>query len=280
MMTPTRRPKMEYVEVQGERVPALGLGTWQSPGQTCRKAVRHALELGYRHIDTAQAYENEEFVGDGMVDSAVDRDEIFLTTKIWRTNMRRQDVIESAHESLRKLKTDYVDLLLLHWPVEDVPFEESLEALIELKEQQKIRHLGVSNFTPSQVDEALETAHILTNQVEYQPYLAQRDLLDIAEKRDFMLTAYSPLARGDVMSDETLADLGQKYDKSAAQVTLRWHIQQDRVAAIPKANSAAHRRANIDIFDFELTDEEMATIHQLASGGRRIDPGFAPSWEN
>jgi 2,5-diketo-D-gluconate reductase B len=270
---------MEYVDVQGEKVPALGLGTWQSPGKTCQEAVRHALELGYRHIDTAQAYENEQYVGRGLADSGVDRDDIFLTTKVWRSNMRHDDVIASTHESLRKLGTDYVDLMLLHWPVDDVPFAESLEALVELKEQQKIRHLGVSNYTPSQVDEALETTSIFANQVEYHPFLAQTDLLNLADEHDFMLTAYSPLARGDVVDHETLAEIGSRYGKSAAQVTLRWHIQQPHLSTIPKANSAEHREANFDIFDFELTDDEMATIHQLADGGRRIDPSFAPNWE-
>jgi 2,5-diketo-D-gluconate reductase B len=271
---------MEYVEVQGERVPVLGLGTWQSPDTTCQEAVRHALELGYRHIDTAQAYENEEYVGRGIAESGVDRDDIFLTTKIWRSNMRHDALIDSAHESLRKLGTDYVDLLLLHWPVEEVPFKESLEALVELKEQQKIRHLGVSNYTPRQVDEALETAQIFTNQVEYHPYLAQTDLLEMAEEHNFMLTAYSPLAHGDVVGDERLSEIGEEYGKSAAQVALRWQIQQPRVSTIPKANSAEHREANFDIFDFELTDEEMAEIHQMANNGRRIDPGFAPDWES
>lgn len=270
---------MEFVEIQGEKVPALGLGTWQSPGDTCRQAVRHALELGYRHIDTAQIYENEEFVGQGLADSNVDRDEIFLTTKVWRSKMRHDDVIASTHESLRKLGTDYVDLLLLHWPVDEVPFAESLEALIELKEQQKIRHLGISNFTPGQVDEALETTQIFANQVEYHPYLSQAELLEMAREHDHMLTAYSPLARGDVAQDSTLAEIGERYGKSAAQVALRWHIQQPNVATIPKANSAEHREANFDVFDFELSDDEMARIHELADpSGRRIDPSFAPNW--
>lgn len=270
---------MEYVDVQGTEVPALGFGTWQLEGRECREGVEHALSLGYRHIDTAQAYQNENLVGEAIDASSVSRDDVFLTTKVWRTQAAADDVVSSTEESLRKLKTDYVDLLLIHWPVDDVPFEETLEAMNELRESGKARHIGVSNYTPPQFRTAIEAAPVATNQVEYHPYLGQEDLLEIVDAHDLMLTAYSPLARGRVLEDETLTEIGRSHDKSPAQVALRWLVQQDRVSAIPKAASADHREANLEIFDFELSDDEMARIDDLECGDRVIDPSFAPDWE-
>jgi diketogulonate reductase-like aldo/keto reductase len=265
--------------VQSIEIPKLGLGTWQSKDDTCREAVRHALELGYRHIDTAQAYENEEQVGAGIADSDVDRDDIFLTTKIWYTQADADSVKRSTEESLRKLDTDYVDLLLLHWPNDDVPLEETLEAMMELKDEDKTRLIGVSNFPSDMLRRALELAPIATNQVEYHPYLNQDHILVHARDNGFVLTSYSPLGRGRVVDDEQLAEIGEKYGKSAAQVALRWQLQQDAVVAIPKANSAEHREDNFDIFDFELTTHEMDAIHPTTNDKDRIiDPSFAPEW--
>jgi diketogulonate reductase-like aldo/keto reductase len=274
---------MIYRTIQDKDVPALGLGTWEHTGETCREGVAHALDLGYRHIDTAQIYGNEREVGRGIANSDVPRDDIFLVTKVWRTNAAPIDVRTSTVESLRKLQTDYVDLLLLHWPVDEIPLEDTLDAMMELQEEGMTRHIGVSNFTPSLVERAVDhvdgRSTIVTNQVEYHPYLDQSHLIAQAERHDFYLTAYSPLARGDVMGDPKLEQIGEKYDKTAAQVALRWHLQQDRVMAIPKADAAAHRAANIDVFDFALTDEEMKQIHAMTGADRRIDPGFAPTWE-
>lgn len=270
---------MEYVTVQGEEIPALGFGTWQISGPGCARAVRDALEIGYRHIDTAQAYENEQHVGDGIQESPVDRDEIFLTTKVWHKNLARQSVLRTTEQSLRRLGTDYVDLLLIHWPVDDVPLAETLNAMVDLKEEGKARNIGVSNFPPSRLREAADHSSILCNQIEYHPYLAQHEILEIARERELMVTAYSPLARGRIPRDETLQKIGSRYDKSAAQVGLRWLVQQDNVSAIPKAASHEHRVANFEIFDFELSDEEMETIAGLDRGLRIIDPSFAPDWE-
>jgi len=269
---------MKYVEVDGEQIPKLGLGTWQIEGDDAREAVRHALEIGYRHIDTAQAYENEKQVGEGISESPVDRDDIFLTTKVWKDNARPQDVRSSTEESLRKLDTEYVDLLLLHWPVDDVPVSETLNAMAELKNEGKTRHIGVSNFTPGQLAEARSVQPVVTNQVEYHPYLDQSDLLEQVREEGMFLTAYSPLARGQVIQDEVLDNIGQKYGKSGAQVALRWQLQQDDVVTIPKASSAGHRKANMDVFGFELTDEEMDRVSSLSRGERLIDPSFAPDW--
>lgn len=271
---------MEFVTAQDTKVPKLGYGTWQLEGEDCLTGVRHALDLGYRHVDTAQAYGNEELVGQAIDDSDVDRDDIFLTTKVWKDNVAPDDVIASTEESLNKLDTGWIDLLLIHWPVEDVPFEKTLDAMMELVEQDKVRHIGVSNFTPTQLKRAADHAPIVCNQVEYHPFLNQDDLLDIVDDRDMFLTAYSPLARGRVLEDETLREIADGHDKSPAQIAIRWLFQQDNVAAIPKAAGADHRRENFDIFDFKLSPEEMERIDWLTGDDRIIDPSFAPNWQD
>ena len=271
---------MLYIDLDDDRVPALGLGTWQLKGNDARTGVAHALDLGYRHIDTAQAYENEKEVGAGLRDADVDRDDVFLTTKIQLGQFHYRDILRTTDDSLRRLKVEYVDLLLLHWPSEDVEMAESLDALQEVQHAGKTRHIGVSNFTPSLVREALHLAPgLVCDQVEYHPYLSQEPLLDVVREHGMFLTAYSPLARGGVMDDDTIREIAETHGKSAAQVALRWLLQQDRVAAIPKASTDAHREANFDVFDFALSDDEMAQLHGLArEDGRIIDPNFAPEW--
>ena len=271
---------MKYVTVQGVAVPALGLGTWQIEGAACAEAVQHALSLGYRHIDTAQGYDNEEFVGKGLQKGGVARDEIFLTTKVKPDNFKHGQVLASTRESLSKLETDYVDLLLLHWPNPEVPLAETLGALVELQGEGAVRHIGVSNFPAKLVNEVQEITRIFANQVEYHPYLGQEKLLEQARAQDYMLTAYSPIAQGEVTDDETLKTIGEAHGKSPVQVTLRWLIQQDHVVAIPKASSEKNRVSNFEIFDFELSDDEMARIFALSRGERMIDPDFAPEWDN
>jgi 2,5-diketo-D-gluconate reductase B len=254
---------MEYLTIQGERVPALGLGTWQITGEECARAVEHALALGYRHIDTAQAYGNEEQVGRGIEASGVDRAEIFLVTKVDTGSFSHDDVLSSTRESLRKLGTEYVDLLLMHWPNPDVPMRETLGAMRELQDEGGVRYVGVSNFSPEQVEEATGHAEIFCNQVEYHPYKDQGELVEQAREMDYLLTAYSPVARGAILDDDTLREIAQAHGKSTAQVALRWLIQQDKVCAIPKAASEDHLEANLDIFDFELSDAEMERIFAL-----------------
>jgi len=255
---------MKQIEVQGETVPALGLGTWQLTGPTCRETVETALELGYRHVDTAQAYGNERQVGLGIDAADVDRDDVFLTTKLDGSNRDARSVRRSTRESLNRLGTEYLDLLLIHWPNTPwmAPLSETLDAMNDLVDDGVVRNVGVSNFSPSLLDEArqLSDAPILTDQVQYHPYWDKRKLLDYCRIHDVLLTAYSPLARGGVLDDPILIQTGNRYGKSAAQVALRWLVQQDGVAAIPKASSREHLEANIAIFDFELTDEEMAAI--------------------
>jgi 2,5-diketo-D-gluconate reductase B len=280
-MTPQTIEDVRTKEIQGTEVPALGLGTWMLEGRECREAVRDALEIGYRHLDTAQAYGNEEEVGRGLADSGVPRDDVWLTTKLWLENLDHDKALESARGSLRRLGTEYVDLLLIHWPpTSDLPIAEPLRAMRRLQGDGLVRHIGVSNFPPSLLDEALDEAEIFCEQVEYHPFLAQDPLLQACEEWDLLLTAYSPLARGEVLEDETLREIGRRHGKGPAQVTLRWLLQQEQVAAVPKAASAEHRRSNFEVFDFELSLDEMEAIHGLARGERIVDPEFAPRWEN
>ena len=254
---------MEYQTIKGEKVPSLGLGTWRLVGEACARAVERALGLGYRHIDTAQMYDNEKEVGRSIQNSNVDREDIFLVTKVWTSDFLYENVIRATHESLRKLHTDYVDLLLMHWPNPSVPLGETLGAMTRLQEEGSVRHVGVSNFPPSMVEEASQHTTIFCNQVEYHPYKAQDELLKQAREMDYLLTAYRPVARGAVLDDQTLLEIGEAYGKSPTQVALRWLIQQDYVAAIPKATSEDHLKSNFDVFDFELSDEEMKRIFEL-----------------
>jgi len=260
-------------------VPALGLGTWELRGDACTRAVEHALALGYRHIDTAQGYDNEAEVGTGLRRSGVPRDEIFLTTKVRPRHFRHDDLLQSTEASLAALGVDVVDLLLLHWPNPDVPLEETLLALHEARDRGMARHVGVSNFPPSLLRHSLATGPTLTDQVEYHPFLGQGKLLALAEEHDLLITAYSPVARGRVQGDPTLRAIGERHGKGPAQVALRWLLQQPRVVAIPKAASAEHQAANLDVFDFELDEDEMGRIFGLARGERLVDDP-AMDWED
>jgi len=272
---------MDYVVVQGGKVPALGFGTWELLGEDCRKAVLSALDLGYRHIDTAQIYMNEDKVGRAIQESGVKREDLFLTTKVWLSNLAYGDVLKSVGESLRKLRTDYVDLLLIHWPYDKIPLSETLGAMNKLQEAGKAVHVGVSNFPVEWLMKAQEASKtpVFCDQVEYHPFLSQKTLLDYCQKDHILLTAYSPLLRGGVAGNEKLSEIGGKYEKTAFQVALRWLIQQKNVAAIPKAKSRKHQQENIGIFDFELTAREMREIFALASGRRETNPPFAPGWD-
>jgi diketogulonate reductase-like aldo/keto reductase len=264
---------MESVEAGGATIPRLGLGTWQNTGQSCIETVRTALDLGYRHVDTAQIYDNERAVGEGIAAANVDRDDVFLTTKVWRSNLREEAVHESVRASLDRLDVEYVDLLLVHWPHPRVPVAETLGAMAELREEGLVEHVGVSNFTRSQLADALAVAEVplVCDQVLHHPYKDQSDLLSFCRDRGVALTAYSPLARGAVLADDLLATIGDRYGKSPAQVALRWLLQHNGVVAIPKATSRAHLEANRAVFDFSLTAEEMARIDdQRGSLGTRL----------
>jgi 2,5-diketo-D-gluconate reductase B len=258
-----RRIDVEFQMIKGEKVPSLGLGTWKLSGEECVRVVERALALGYRHIDTAQMYANEGEVGRGLRNSGVSCEEVFLVTKVRTSSFSHDDVIRSTRESLKKLQTEYVDLLLMHWPNPSVPLGETLGAMTELQEEGSVKHVGVSNFPPSMVEDATRYATVFCNQVEYHPYRAQNELLGQAREMGYLLTAYSPVAKGRVLNDLTLKEIGEAHGKTSAQVALRWLIQQEKVAAIPKAASENHLRSNLDIFDFELSDEEMERVLTL-----------------
>jgi 2,5-diketo-D-gluconate reductase B len=256
---------------QGIEIPALGLGTWELRGEACREVVEHALALGYRHVDTAQGYDNEEQVGAGIAASGLPREAIFLTTKVRPSNFRRDQLLASTATSLAKLGVESVDLLLLHWPNREVPLAETLAALHEARARGMARFVGVSNFNPSMLRQSVTAGPTLTNQIEYHPFLAQTQMLALAEELDLLITAYSPVARGRVTSDATLQRIGADHNKSPGQVALRWLLQQPRVLAIPKAASHANLAANLDLFDFSLSAAEMAEIATLARGERLVD---------
>jgi len=254
---------VEYQTIKDEKVPSLGLGTYRLTGEACVRAVERALAMGYRHVDTAQMYGNEAEVGRGIEDSVVGRGEIFLTTKVWPSDFAHDRVISKTRESLTKLRTDHVDLLLMHWPGDGIALGETLGAMRELQEEGSVLHIGVSNFSPSLVEEATEHAEVFCNQVQYHPYRSQDDLLGQAKQMDHLLTAYTPLSRGGVQDDATLKEIGEAHGKTATQVALRWLVQQEKVCAIPKATGEDHLGENLEVFDFELSEEEMDRVFSL-----------------
>ena len=259
-------------------MPMLGLGTWENEdADQCAESVRTALEMGYRHIDTAQAYRNEDAVGEGIATADVDREEVFLATKVWISKLSADDVLESTRDSLDRLGVDYVDLLYVHWPSGEYDPAETLGAFDELYAENEIRNVGVSNFEPDHVDEAREhlDAPVFANQVECHPMLQQDELREFADETDLNLVAYSPLARGTVFDDETLTDIAEKHDASAAQVSLAW-LREKGVTAIPKATSEAHIRDNWESLALDLDDEDVAAIDAIDTVDRRVHPDFAP----
>lgn len=272
---------MQFKTVQGVKIPEIGIGTYRLYGRECKQSVTEALAIGYRHIDTAQMYKNEKEVGDAIYSSPVNREDVFLTTKVWHTNLDHDDVLQSVEDSLRQLRTPYVDLLLIHWPNDQFSIQQTFEAMLTLRDQGKALNVGVSNFPLSLTKEVVEDHRIpiLTNQVEYHPFLAQFDLLEYSYDQDFLITAYSPLAQGKVMNNKELIEIGNEYGKTPAQVSVRWLIEQENVVAIPKASSKEHLEENIDIFDFELSDEHFQQIDELDKTTRLVDPSFAPKWD-
>ncbi len=272
---------MQYVEANGAKIPAIGLGTWELSGRTCARLVEQALRLGYRHIDTAQIYENEREVGEGLRASRVKRDEVFVTTKVWTNHFAPNDLERSTKESLIKLRLSEVDLLLLHWPNPHVPLSETLGALAHAKKLGMAKHIGVSNFTVALIEEALAACPepLVCDQVEYHPYLDQTKVREACAQHGMALVAYSPVAKGRIKGDATLTQIGRAHGKTAAQVCLRWLVQQN-VSAIPRTSKIERLSENIEIFDFELSEEEMGQISQMGSAkGRLTDFGFAPKWD-
>ncbi len=261
-------------------IPALGFGTWQLEGDVAKRMTEAALQIGYRHIDTAQIYKNEREVGAAIAASKVARKDIFLTTKVWVDRFGKGDLQASVEESLERLGVDYVDLLLLHWPKASPALEETMEAMNDLQARGWTRAIGVSNFPSGQLKKAaaLAATPLATNQVEYHPYLSQKTLLAATKAVGASLTAWSPLAQGKIADDAVIGEIARAHGKTAGQVTLRWLVQQHGVIAIPRTQKESRARENFDIFDFELTADEMAKIHALANPNGRLgdwlDPAF------
>ena len=264
------------------KIPKLGFGTWKLQGKSCQKAVLKALEVGYRHIDTAQAYDNEENIGQALQESQIDRAEVFLTTKVWKDYLDFRDVLLTVSQSLEKLKVNYIDLLLIHWPHPQFPLEDTLSAFKELVETEKVRYVGVSNFPSKELNQACKIyPKIICNQVEYHPFIDQRFLLRSIQKNKMFLTAYSPLARGEVLKNTTLKSIAKKYNKTVPQVVLRWLLDQKNVIAIPKAKNLNHIVSNFKVFDFSLDPKDQKKINQLTKKNKRlVHPSWAPlSWK-
>jgi diketogulonate reductase-like aldo/keto reductase len=256
----------ETVESHGARIPLIGLGTWDLRGRSCARTVEEALRLGYRHIDTAAMYRNEEDVGEGLRASGIKRDEVFITTKVWSSDLRARDFERSARDSLKNLKLDQVDLLLIHWPNPSVPLKETIGALCKMKREGVARHIGVSNFDAALVEQAktLSTEPLVNNQIELHPYYDQTRTIAASRKAGLSVTAYSPIARGRIAGDKILERIGKAHGKTAAQACLRYLVQQD-IIVIPKTGRSERLRENAAIFDFKLTPAEMKEIAALAS---------------
>lgn len=275
-------PLAHPVQANGAAIPAIGLGTWRLNGAECERAIHAALEAGYRHIDTAAMYENEEAVGRGLATGGVKRDDVWVTTKVWRTEWRRDALLASARASLDRLKLSQVDLLLIHWPDPEMILEETIDALNEALSLGLARHIGVSNFPTRLLRAAVARsgAPLVANQCEYHPMLDQTRVIAECRKAGMAFVSYCPLGRGELLDDPVVAGIARAHGRSPAQVVLRWHVQQPGVVAIPRSRDPGRIAANHRVFDFALTEEEMARLSALARpGGRLVNPDTAPAWD-
>jgi 2,5-diketo-D-gluconate reductase B len=272
---------MEHLQTQGIGLPRLGLGTFRMQGDACRAAVESALDLGYRHIDTAEMYGNEDAVGAAIAASRVARKDLHVTTKVWNENLAPEAIRRAFDASLNKLKLDSVDLYLVHWPAKTMNLPAMFETLLKLKQEGRTRAIGVANFNIALLKTVVEEirAPIACNQVEYHVMLDQSKLLKYLAARSIPLVAYCPLAQGRAASDPTLAAIGRKHDASAAQVALKWLLDQDGVAAIPKASRPESQKANLDALKLSLDDADRKAIAALPKDQRLVNPGFAPVWD-
>ncbi len=260
----------------GLEIPKLGLGTWQLEGDDARSMVAAALGTGFRHVDTAQMYDNEREVGRGLSDSGVPRSEVFLTTKIGNEHHEPGDLVASVEESLDRLGTDHVDLLHLHWPSEWDRVGATLSTMAQLQASGMARHIGVSNFTVEQLRQASDFAPIEVLQVECHPFLQQEELRSWCLEHGWAFTAYSPIARGDVIDNDTIASIADAHDTDPAAIALAWLLSKPQVTAIPKTTSEEHLASNFAALDIELSDDEIERIDDLDEGRRLVDPDSAP----
>jgi 2,5-diketo-D-gluconate reductase B len=272
---------MENLQTQGISLPRLGLGTFRMQGDACRAAVESALGLGYRHIDTAEMYANEEAIGAALASAKVARKDLHITTKVWNENLAPDAMRKAFDSSLKKLRLDHVDLYLVHWPAPRMNLPKMFETLLKLREEGRTRAIGVANFNIALLKTVVEEikAPIACNQVEYHVMLDQTPLRKYLKSKSIPLVAYCPLAQGRAASDETLMAIGRKHGASAAQVALKWLLDQDGVAAIPKASRAESQKANLDALNVGLDDEDLQAIASLPKNKRFVNPGFAPAWD-
>ena len=273
--------QLDELVAQGVRLPRLGLGTFRMEGAICRAAVESALGLGYRHIDTAEMYGNEDAIGDALAASAVKRSDIHLTTKVWHSNLAPDAIRRSFDASLAKLKTDYIDLYLVHWPARDMDLARVLETLMALKAEGRTRGIGVSNFPLALLRQAVEeiAAPIVCNQIEYHVLLDQTVLRRYAAERGIIITAFCPLARGHFAEYPALVGIADKHGATPAQVALAWLLDQDGVAAIPKASQVANQKSNLESLNLRLDDSDRAAIAALPKDRRLVNPPTAPKWD-
>jgi diketogulonate reductase-like aldo/keto reductase len=274
---------MQVVEANSARIPLIGLGTWELRGRTCARIVEEALRIGYRHIDTAEMYNNETEVGEGLRASGVPRDEVFVVTKVWPSHFAPRELERAAEDSLSRLQLAQVDLLLLHWPNPQTPLADTLGALCKVKQAGLTHHIGVANFTVALIEDAVRLASepLVCDQIEMHPYLNQSKVVAACRAHGMAVVAYSPIARGNAAKDAVLARIGKAHGKTAAQVCLRWLVQQG-IAAIPRTSKIERLKENFAVFDFELTDTEMKEIAALASrDGRLVDYAYSgtPQWD-
>lgn len=268
------------IEAHGARIPALGFGTWRLSGETCAAAVETALGAGYRHIDTARMYGNEAAVGAGLRAAGLKRDDIFVTTKVWRDDIAAGALERSAEASLRDLGLDRVDLLLIHWPNAAIPLGQSIKALCNARRRGLARHIGVSNFPVAMLAQAVALASepLAANQCEYHPRLDQNAVIAACRAHGMAFVSYSPLGKGDLLADAALSGIARRVERTPAQVVLRWHLQQGLVA-IPRSGAPEHIRDNFGVFDFALAQADMAAISALRrADGRLVDTGWV-AWD-
>ena len=265
------------VEANGAKIPLVGLGTWDLRGRTCARVVEQALKLGYRHVDTAEMYDNEREVGEGVRASGLKRNDVFVTTKIWPSHFAPRALERAARDCLVRLRLSEVDLLLLHWPNPQIPLQETLGALCKVKRDGLARHIGISNFTVALIDEALQiaTEPLVCDQIECHPFLDQSKVIAACRDHGMAVVAYSPIARGNARNDKLLVRVGDAHKKTAAQVCLRYLVQQD-IVVIPRTSKLDRLSENAAIFDFTLSDAEMAEIGALARrDGRVVDWSYS-----
>lgn len=272
---------MPMITSGGMSMPKLGLGTWRMKGAECTEAVQRALGLGYRHIDTAEMYGNEEAVGEALANAGVPRDQVHVTSKVWYENLDADAMQRAVDASLARLRTDYLDLYLIHWPSPEMDLPDAVQNLMRVKEQGKARAIGVSNFPVALLRRAIEEvgAPIACNQFEYHVLLGQSSLVQYCRSYDVAVAACAPLAQGRLAEHEELQAIARKHSATPAQVALKWLLDQSGVAAIPKANRPETQQANLDALRIELDDTDRAAIAMVPKIQRFINPGWAPVWD-